>query len=161
MGRTDTASRVLEAPLSQVFAALVDPRALAEWLPPSGMTGHFEHFQARPGGSYRMILTYVDAPASGAKTTRDSDVVDARFIEIAPDERVVQAIDFTSDAPSFAGTMTMTWSVTTVPGGTRVDMRADDVPPGISAEDHAAGMSSSLANLADYLAGQQRPPRIG
>jgi uncharacterized protein YndB with AHSA1/START domain len=161
MGRTDTASRVLEAPLPQVFAALVDPSALAEWLPPSGMTAHFEHFDARAGGSYRMILTYGAAPASGGKTTRDSDVVDARFIEIAPDERVVQAVDFASDDPSFAGTMTMTWSVTTVQAGTRVDMRADDVPPGISAEDHAAGMSSSLANLADYLAGQQRPPRIG
>ena len=37
----------------------------------------------------------------------------------------------------------------------------DDVPPGVSAEDHAAGMSSSLANLAAYLAGPQPPPRIG
>ena len=35
--------------------------------------------------------------------------------------------------------------------GTRVDIRADDVPAGISAEDHAAGLASSLANLATYL----------
>jgi hypothetical protein len=30
----------------------------------------------------------------------------------------------------------------------RVDIRADDVPDGINAADHAAGLSSSLDNLA-------------
>jgi len=39
-----------------------------------------------------------------------------------------------------------------VDGGTRVDMRADGVPPGISAVGHADD-SSSMANLALYLAG--------
>ncbi len=152
MGRTDTASRVIDALLDRVYAALVDRDALAEWLSPSGMTAHFEHFDARSGGSYRMVLTYADAPVSGGKTTADSDVVEGRFIKIAPHDRVVQTVDFVSDDPLFAGTMTMTWSVTAVDGGTRVGMRADDVPPGISAEDHAAGMNSSLANLAAYLA---------
>jgi hypothetical protein len=46
--------------------------------------------------------------------------------------------------------MTMTWEVTAVDAGTRVDIRADDVPAGISAKDHAAGLASSLANLATY-----------
>ena len=36
-------------------------------------------------------------------------------------------------------------------GGTRVDLTADDVPAGISADDHAEGMESSLRNLARYL----------
>ncbi len=119
MGRTDTASRVIEAPLRRVYAALVDPRALVEWLPPDGMTGQLEHFDARTGGSYRMTLTYADAPAAGGKSDADSDVVEARFVEIAPDDRVVQAVDFQSDDPSFAGTMTMTWTVTEVDTGTR------------------------------------------
>ena len=35
--------------------------------------------------------------------------------------------------------MTMTWEVTAVDAGTRVDIVAEDVPDGISAEDHAAG----------------------
>jgi uncharacterized protein YndB with AHSA1/START domain len=153
MGRTDSASRVIAAPVARVFAALLDSNALAQWLPPSGMTARFEHFEARVGGSYRMILKYTDAPVSGGKSTVDSDIVEARFIEIASDDRVVQAVDFASDDLSFAGTMTMTWSVSAVHGGTRVDMRCDNVPPGISAEDHAAGMSSSLANLAAYLTG--------
>lgn len=44
--------------------------------------------------------------------------------------------------------MTMTWEITALEDGTRVDIRADQVPDGISAEDHAAGLASSLANLA-------------
>jgi hypothetical protein len=59
--------------------------------------------------------------------------------------------DFVSDDPAYAGTMTMTWEVIAVDAGTRVDIVAEDVPYGISAEDHAAGLTSSLTNLAAYL----------
>jgi Activator of Hsp90 ATPase homolog 1-like protein len=62
----------------------------------------------------------------------------------------VQAVGFVSDDPAYAGTMTMTWQVNAVSAGTRVDIVAEDVPDGISAADHAAGLSSSLANLAAY-----------
>lgn len=155
MARTDSASRVVKAPLTRAFEALVDPRALAEWLPPTGMTGRFDHFDARPGGSFRLILTYTDPPATGGKFAADSDIVEGRFLEVESDDRVVQAVEFDSDDPAFDGTMTMTWTVTRVDGGTRVELRADDVPPGISAVDHEAGMNSSLNNLADYLTRQQ------
>lgn len=42
----------------------------------------------------------------------------------------------------------MTWLLPDVDDGTRVEIRADDVPPGISAEDHAIGRAASLRNLA-------------
>jgi hypothetical protein len=45
----------------------------------------------------------------------------------------------------------MTWEVTAVDGGTRVDIVAEDVPDGISTEDHAVGLASSLTNLAAYV----------
>lgn len=151
MARTDTASRVIAAPPDRVYAALVDPEALTAWLPPDGMSGRFERFDARPGGSYRLVLTYADASTARGKTTADSDIVEARFVDLVPGVRVVQAIDFVSDDPAHAGTMIMTWELTAVDAGTRVDIRADDVPAGISAEDHAAGLASSLANLATYL----------
>jgi uncharacterized protein YndB with AHSA1/START domain len=151
MSRTDTASRVIAAPPDRVYVALVDPDALTAWLPPAGMSGRFERFDARPGGSYRMVLTYTDASTAPGKATADSDIVEARFVDIVPGERVVHAVDFVSDNPGFAGTMTMTWEVTAADDGTRVDIRADDVPAGISAEDHAAGLASSLANLAAHL----------
>lgn len=47
--------------------------------------------------------------------------------------------------------MRMTWTVTAADGGALVEITAQDVPPGISAADHATGMASSLANLADYV----------
>src|SRR5256885_255973 len=151
MPRTDSASRVIAAPLESAWAALVDPGALVAWLPPGGMTGRLERFDARPGGSYRMVLTYSDASGAPGKATADSDVVEARFVDIVPGERIVQAVDFVSDDPAYAGTMTMTWEIAAVEAGARVDITAEDVPDGLSAEDHAAGLSSSLANLADYV----------
>jgi len=80
-------------------------------------------------------------------------VVEARFTELVPGERVVQVVDFVSDDPAFQGAMTMTWALSPAEGGTRVEIRADDVPDGISADDHAAGLASSLQNLADYVSG--------
>ncbi|MFD8801909.1 SRPBCC domain-containing protein [Streptomyces atroolivaceus] len=150
MPRTDRASRVIAAPPDRVWAALVDREALMAWLPPAGMTGRFERFDARPGGSYRLVLTHSDASGSPGKATADSDIVEARFVDVVPGVQVVQAVDFVSDDPAYAGTMTMTWGVTAVEVGTRVDIVAEDVPDGISAEDHAAGLASSLANLAAY-----------
>jgi uncharacterized protein YndB with AHSA1/START domain len=151
MPRTDRASRVIAAPPAQVFAALVDREALAAWLPPEGMTARFERFDPRPGGFYRLVLTYADASTATGKASADSDIVEARYVDIVPGVRVVQAVDFVSDDPAFAGTMTMTWEVTAVDGGTRVDITADNVPDGISAEDHATGLASSLVNLAEQV----------
>jgi uncharacterized protein YndB with AHSA1/START domain len=151
MPRTDKASRVLAADRAQVYAALVDRDALEAWLPPKGMTGRFERFDPRPGGSYRLVLTYSDAAGGGGKATSESDIVEARFVDLVPDARVVQEVAFMSDDPAFAGTMTMTWEVTPVEIGTRVDITAENVPDGISAEDHATGLASSLENLAEHV----------
>ncbi|MGP6174943.1 SRPBCC domain-containing protein [Corynebacterium sp. A21] len=60
MPRTDIAARHLNASPERVYAALVDPVALASWLPPEGMRGEFEHFELSEGGGYRMVLIYED-----------------------------------------------------------------------------------------------------
>jgi uncharacterized protein YndB with AHSA1/START domain len=98
-----------------------------------------------------MVLTYSDAAGAPGKATADSDIVEARFVDIVPGERVVQAVGFVSDDPAYAGTMIMTWEVAAADAGTRVSIIAEGVPDGISAEDHAAGINSSLTNLATYL----------
>ena len=151
MPRVDSASLVVATTPDRVYAALVDQGALLRWLPPDGMTGRFERYDARPDGGYRLVLTYVDDASTG-KSAPDSDVVEARFVELVPGDRVVQEVEFESDDPAFKGTMTMTWSLEPVDSGTRVEIRAEDVPPGISTEDHAEGLESSLRNLADYVA---------
>jgi uncharacterized protein YndB with AHSA1/START domain len=149
--RTDVASRIIDTSTESAFAALVDPDALLQWLPPSGMRGRFEHFDPRPGGGYTLVLTYDDPSGSPGKSTENTDVVEARFVEIEPGVRVVQAIDFQTDDPAFGGTMTMIWEVLPVENGARVEIRAENVPDGVSAEDHAVGLASSLDNLAAYL----------
>src|SRR5262249_4319624 len=118
MPRTDRASRVMAAPPGRVWAALVDPGAPLAWLPPGEMTGRFERSDAGPGGSYRMVLTYSDASGAPGKATAESDIVDARFVDIVPGERVIQAVDFVSDDPAHAATMARPWECPPVdPGG--------------------------------------------
>src|SRR3954453_22719716 len=97
MPRTDAASRVIAAPPAQVYAALVDREALEAWLPPDGMTARCERLDPRPGGSYRLVLTYSDASRARGKSTANSDIVEARYVDLVHDARVVQAVDFESD----------------------------------------------------------------
>src|SRR5437660_8977306 len=107
MTRTDTAAMHIPAAPPAVFAALVDPAAIVAWLPPDGMTGDLTDFVQGPGGRFRMVLTYLDASASDPKSTADADVVEVRITEVSPDTRLVWEVDFASDDPRFAGTMTM------------------------------------------------------
>jgi uncharacterized protein YndB with AHSA1/START domain len=137
--------------VARVFDALVDREALETWLPPNGMTARFERFDPTPGGGYRLVLTYADPTGAPGKSAADADVVEVRYLDIVANDRVVQAVDFVSDDPAFAGTMTMTWAVRAVDGGARVEIVAEDVPDGISAADHAAGLTSSLEGLAGYV----------
>jgi uncharacterized protein YndB with AHSA1/START domain len=140
---------VIAAPPDRVFAALVDPEALTAWLPPDGMSGRFERFDARPGGSYRLVLTYADASSARGKATADSDIVEAHFVDVVPGVRVVQAVDFVSDDPTHAGTMTMTWEITAVDAGTRSTSKTSrhrSSPPPIS-----TGICRCSCGRADWV----------
>lgn len=151
MGRTDRASLLLHVDPGTAWTALTTEDALRRWLPPAGMHGRFDRFDLRTGGSYRLVLTYADAAGAPGRTTADSDASEVRVVEVVPGERVVQEVDLDSTDPAFAGTMRMTWRLRAVAEGTEVEIEARDVPPGVSAQDHAAGITSSLANLAAYL----------
>jgi uncharacterized protein YndB with AHSA1/START domain len=150
--RIDTASLIIAAPAETIYGAFIDAEALLAWLPPEGMTGELLEFEPRPGGAFRMALHY-GTPGHG-KTTADTDVVESEFAELVPGQRVVQLVRFRSDDPAFAGTMRMVWDLEPAEGGTRVIFLAEDVPPGISKEDHDTGLRSSLENLKAYLMGQ-------
>lgn len=150
-GRTDTESRVITAPSEVIYRALTDAEARTQWLPPSGMTARLERFDLRIGGGYRMVLTFAEPSSGTGKSTADSDVVEATFVELVEGERVSEEVEFDSDDPSFAGAMTMTWQLTPVPDGTEVTIVASGVPSGIDPADHATGMQSSLENLAAYV----------
>ncbi|OZM84316.1 SRPBCC family protein [Pseudonocardia sp. MH-G8] len=151
MGRTDRVSRMIAAPPEAVYTALLDRGSLEVWMPPDGMRGRIEHWDPRPGGGFRMVLTYLDPTDAPGKSSDATDVVDVGFAELVPPERVVQRAVFESDDPSYAGTMTMTWRLEAGGGATTVTVIAEDVPPGIDQAAHEIGIASSLANLASYV----------
>jgi uncharacterized protein YndB with AHSA1/START domain len=150
--RVDRASRLVRATPEEVFGALVDREAVLRWLPLAGATATLEAFEPRPGGPFRMTLRFGGSDGSTKrKTSDDSDTVDGAFVEIIPPRLVSQQFDFVSEDPRFAGAMTMTWTLAEAPVGTLVTVAAENVPVGISPEDHQVGMASSLANLASYV----------
>ena len=150
MGRTDTASRVIRASAEKIYAAHLDPKSVAKWRPPQGMKAEIYAFDAREGGGYRMAFVYEDASVRG-KTTEHADVFEGTFVELVPNERIVERVKFQSDNPAFGGAMTITTTLIAVAGGTEVRIVCENVPAGIRAEDHQVGMASTLANLAAFL----------
>ncbi len=149
--RTDSASRFIMASPRTIYQAFLYPEALVSWLPPEGMKGQIHTFDPREGGIYRMALTYGESGHSTpGKTSEHSDVVEGRFLELIPNERIVQLVEFESEDPAFAGAMTMTWTVAAVPGGAEVTLLCENVPEGIRQEDHDAGLRATLENLAAF-----------
>jgi len=149
--RNTRVSRFIKAPRRAIYQAFLDPEALVSWLPPEAMKGRVYEFDAREGGAYRMSLTYLKSDHSPrGKTSEHTDVVRGRFLDLIPDERIVQRGEFESDDPAFAGAMTITWTLADVPGGTEVSVLCENVPPSVRPSDHETGLRSTLENLAAF-----------
>lgn len=147
--RTDTGSRIIKASPEAVYRALVEADAVASWRPPQGMRAEILAFDPREGGTYRMAFIYEDAGSHG-KSRDNADVFEGRFVELVPDRRVVEVVEFESDDPAFAGVMQIVTTLEPVAGGTQVTVSCEDVPPGIGEDDHQKGIASSLENLAAF-----------
>jgi uncharacterized protein YndB with AHSA1/START domain len=151
MGRTDRAEAIISAPPAQVFACWTDATRLLRWLPPAGMTGQVDHFDLRPDGTFRLTLAY-DDPAIAGKSGGGTDIVEGTFLALDPPRHLAFQTRFDSTDPAMQGTMRMDWHFDDHGDATRVRIVATDVPPGISPQDHAAGMGASLAQLAALFA---------
>lgn len=152
MSRTDTASRVIHASAQTLYEAHLAPEAVAQWRPPDGMRAEIYRFDARVGGGYRMALVYADSAGTRhGKTTDNSDVISGEFLDLVPGARIVERVQFESDSARFHGAMTLTTTFSETAQGTEVHIVCENVPAGISADDHAVGMASTLANLAAYV----------
>ncbi len=147
----------VNAPRAQVYSALVDVHAIAEWKVPTGMAMQVHEFDAREGGSLRISLTY-DAPSGIGKTTAHTDTYHGRFIKLVPDEQVVEVDEFETDDPSMRGEMTITMTLTDADGGTDILAVHEGLPPGLSAEDNELGWRMALAKLAALV---ERPSSRG
>lgn len=149
-------SRIIHAPREAIYAACVDPDALAAWRAPDGMTARVHEFDGRQGGSYRMSLTYTDRENSpGGKTSDDTDTFEGTFAELVPNERIVEVVRFESPDARFAGEMRMTTSFAAAGDGTEVTLVCEDLPPGIRPEDNELGCAMSLRNLARLVENPQ------
>lgn len=117
------------------------------------MSGRALLFEAWEGGRYRIALTYEEAAAPGSKGKSDarSDISAGCFLALVPGERIVQSVRFESDDPQYAGEMIVAWSLDPAPGGANVTVTAKNAPAGVSPEDHAAGLASSLQKLARFV----------
>jgi uncharacterized protein YndB with AHSA1/START domain len=146
MSATRIACRI-DAPRAAVYSALVDARAVARWMVPTGMTSHVHAFDVREGGGFRISLTY-EAPTGAGKTTARTDTFHGRFVKLVPDELVVETAEFETDNPALRGEMTITITLADADGGNDLIAVHDDLPPGLSAADNETGWRSSLANLA-------------
>lgn len=146
-------SQFVSAPRAEVYRACLDPALLVRWRVPDNMTAQVHSFDAREGGRYRMTLTFRDAdhPVDG-KTTPHADSFGGRFVEIIPNEKIVEAIVFTTDDPGARGEMTLTTEFRDAAGGTEVTMAFRNIPPGIRPEDNDLGTRQSLKKLAALFA---------
>ncbi|QNN53952.1 SRPBCC family protein [Nocardioides mesophilus] len=144
---TTRVSRHLAAPRSQVYAALIDPEAVARWKVPAGMTCVVHDFDAREGGEFRISLTY-RSPERQGKTDAHTDSYRGRFVTLVPDERVVEVDAFETDDPALAGEMTITITLTEADGGTGLVALHEGLPSGVSLADNETGWRESLDRLA-------------
>lgn len=152
--RTDTVSKTIAASPQAIYTTYLDPQAMVTWRPPEGMTCTIYSFDPRPGGEFRMSLNYTDTGHTVAgKTSEHADFFHGHFVELVSNERIVEEVQFESSDPAFAEPMTITTVL--VPEGnghTRVTITCTNVPRVIRAEDHEAGIQSTLDNLAAFIA---------
>jgi uncharacterized protein YndB with AHSA1/START domain len=85
------------------------------------------------------------------KTSEREDRYTARFVELTPPRRIVEAITFDSVDPAFSGEMIMEVTFEAENGGTRVSILFKEIPPGIRPEDNEAGTQSTLEKLARFV----------
>ncbi len=139
--------RLLRAPRAQVYRALINAEAVAQWKFPDGMRCHVHSFEGREGGAFRISLIY-DSPDAVGKTTAHTDTYHGRFEKLIPDERVVEVDEFETVDPALRGEMKITIRLADAEGGTDILAVHEGLPPGVSLADNEKGWSLALAKLA-------------
>lgn len=148
--RSTRVTRRIHAPRSRVYAAFLDAKAVETWMVPTGMTSQVHEFEGREGGRFRISLTY-DAPTSTGKTSAQTDTYHGRFVQLAPDSKIVQALEFETDNPDLQGEMTITVTLSDADDGTELVAVHDALPSGVPPADNELGWSISLGKLAELV----------
>lgn len=144
--RTLYMRRFIRAPRAAVYQALLDPAAIAKWKVPDGMTMQIHSFDARPGGTFRISLTYHDNAQAG-KTAAHTDTYHGQFTQVIPNEKVVEQDEFETNDPELQGKMTATITLADKDDGTLLEAIHANVPPGVRPADNDLGWRMSLDKL--------------
>ena len=87
----------------RIDRAFLDPAAVASWRPPEGMKCQIFAFDPREGGTFRMCFAYTDSHhALPGKTSEHADVFRGQFLQLVPNERIMERVEFESHDPAFA-----------------------------------------------------------
>jgi uncharacterized protein YndB with AHSA1/START domain/tRNA(Arg) A34 adenosine deaminase TadA len=140
-------TRHIRAPRAAVYRAFLEADAVQRWMVPTGMTSQVHVFDPREGGAFRVSLTY-DAPTGTGKSSAHTDTYHGRFVQLVPNERIVQAVEFETADPAIQGEMTITVTLADADGGTELVAVHDHLPPGVSPDDNELGWRISLDKLA-------------
>jgi len=138
MPNTVRLHRVLATKPEKVYRALLEPDAMAKWLPPNGFTCTVHHLDAKVGGSYRMSFRNF--------TTGHSHTFGGSYIELVPNERLRYTDKF--EDPNLPGDMQVTITLKAVSVGTEVNIVQEGLPDVIPLEACYLGWQESLLNLA-------------
>lgn len=145
-------SRVIKASPQILYEAFTSPKALETWQAPGDMTGKVHRFDLREGGSYEMSLFYPESEQGArGKTAGKEDRYVARFVELQPGKKIVEAIRFDSPEAHFQGEMIMEVLFEPVDAGTLITMVFKNIPAGIRPEDNEKGTELSLQKLENYV----------
>jgi uncharacterized protein YndB with AHSA1/START domain len=142
----------MNAARARVYAALLDPKAIAKWKVPDGMTCQVPAFEGREGGTFRISLTY-DALTGTGKTTAHTDIYHGRFVRLVPNEKVVEVDEFETEDPAMRGEMTITITLADAAGGTELVAVHEGLPPGVSPADNETGWRMAIDKLAALVEG--------
>jgi uncharacterized protein YndB with AHSA1/START domain len=140
-------SRRFKAPRASVYRALIDADAVARWKVPAEMSCQVHAFDGTEGGAFRISLTY-DAPERVGKTTPHTDTYHGRFVELVPNERVVEVEEFETSDPDLRGEMTITITLADANGDTDLVAVHSGLPKGVSRADNEVGWREALTRLA-------------
>ena len=138
---TVTLHRVLTAPPERIYRALLDPDALAKFLPPHGFTGRVLEMDARVGGRYRMQFTNL--------SNGQSHAFGGEYLELMPNERIVHTDTF--DDPNLPGQMSTTITLKAVFCGTEFTAVQQGIPAMIPVEACYLGWQQTMQLLAQLV----------
>ena len=129
MGQTTQNSLDIKATQEKIYNAFINPTSLEIWQAPGEMTAKIHNFDLRIGGGYQMSLFYPDNEnETTGKTAGKEDRYTARFVELIPNKKIVQAINFDTSNPDFMGEMIMEVVLKPIDNGTNITFTFKNIP---------------------------------